>query len=59
MRSATKGITVGLTSAIDLSLDACVEYLAADEILEVTPSLFRMAKNPSMAEKRSNRKNKK
>merc|ERR1719215_829106 len=48
MRSATKGITVGITAPIDMSLDACVEYLAADEILEVTPSLFRMAKNPGM-----------
>jgi hypothetical protein len=27
MRSANKGITVGLVAAID---DACVEYLAAD-----------------------------
>lgn len=49
MRSANKGITVGLVSAIDMSLDSCVEYLASDEILEVTPSLFRMAKNPDFA----------
>ena len=52
MRSANKGITTGITSPIDMSLDACVEYLAADEILEVTPSLFRMAKNPDMAGKK-------
>jgi GTP-binding protein len=51
MRSANKGITVGLVAAIDMSLDACVEYLAADEIMEVTPSLFRMAKNPDMYKK--------
>jgi GTP-binding protein len=51
MRSATKGITIGLAGAIDMSLDACVEYLAADELLEVTPSLYRMAKNPAMAKK--------
>jgi len=57
MRSATKGITTGITSAIEMSLDACVEYLASDEILEVTPSLFRMAKNPAMAgKKKSGRK---
>jgi GTP-binding protein len=46
MRSANKGITVGLVNAIEMSLDSCVEYLASDEILEVTPSLFRMSKNP-------------
>jgi GTP-binding protein len=51
MRSANKGIAVGLVAAIDMSLDACVEYLAADEIMEVTPSLFRMAKNPDMYKK--------
>ena len=56
MRSATKGITVGITSAIDMSLDSCVEYIAADEILEVTPSLFRMAKNPAMAKKGKGKK---
>lgn len=51
MRSATKGITVGITAPIELSLDASVEYLAADELLEVTPSLFRMAKNPALDKK--------
>jgi GTP-binding protein len=52
MRSATKGITTGITAPIEMSLDACVEYLASDEILEVTPSLFRMAKNPDMLGKK-------
>lgn len=86
MRSATKGITVGIvstilliryfvfcflrcdfllshlfsfyaltliqTAPIDMSLDACVEYIAADEILEVTPTKFRMAKNPEMLGKK-------
>ena len=52
MRSATKGITTGITAPIDMSLDACVEYLDSDEILEVTPSLFRMSKNPAMAGKK-------
>mmetsp|Transcript_26964 Transcript_26964/g.58050 ORF Transcript_26964/g.58050 Transcript_26964/m.58050 type:complete len:670 (-) Transcript_26964:72-2081(-) len=53
MRSATKGITVGITAPIELSLDASVEYLASDEILEVTPSAFRMAKNPEMMGKKA------
>merc|ERR1712003_525376 len=48
MRSATKGVTTGITAPIELSLDASVEYLASDELLEVTPSVFRMAKNPNM-----------
>eukprot|EP00527_Entomoneis_sp_CCMP2396_P009237 CAMPEP_0198138194 /NCGR_PEP_ID=MMETSP1443-20131203/1602_1 /TAXON_ID=186043 /ORGANISM="Entomoneis sp., Strain CCMP2396" /LENGTH=670 /DNA_ID=CAMNT_0043799863 /DNA_START=32 /DNA_END=2044 /DNA_ORIENTATION=+ len=48
MRSANKGITIGIVAPVVMSLDSCVEYLAADEILEVTPSLFRMAKNPDM-----------
>jgi len=59
MRSATKGITTGIVAPIDMSLDACVEYLAADEILEVTPSLFRMAKNPEMTGKKDRSKGKK
>jgi GTP-binding protein len=52
-RSATKTITTGIVAPVDMSLDACVEYIAADEILEVTPKLFRMAKNPELAGKKS------
>ncbi|CAB9528036.1 factor TypA-like SVR3, chloroplastic [Seminavis robusta] len=52
MRSATKGITTGIVAPVEMSLDASVEYLAADEIMEVTPSLFRMAKNPAMQGKK-------
>jgi len=52
MRAATKEMKTGVVPPIDMSLDACVEYLAADEILEVTPSLFRMAKNPEMDKKK-------
>ena len=52
MRSANKGITVGLQGTVEMTLDTCVEYIAADELLEVTPSKFRMAKNPEMGKKR-------
>lgn len=52
MRSATKGITTGITAPIEMSLDACVEYIAADELLEITPTKFRMSKNPEMSGKR-------
>jgi len=51
MRSANKGITVGLAGAIEMTLDSCVEYLAVDELLEITPTKFRMAKNPAMGKK--------
>merc|ERR1719199_2075017 len=54
MRSATKGITVGITAPIEMSLDSSIEYIAADEILEITPSTIRMAKNPLMAGKNKN-----
>merc|ERR1712232_1457580 len=52
MRSANKGISTGLVTPIEMSLDSCVEYLAVDEILEVTPTKFRMSKNPAMASKK-------
>lgn len=55
MRAATKEVKTGVIAPIDMSLDSCVEYLAADEILEVTPSLFRMAKNPDMGKKANNK----
>jgi GTP-binding protein len=58
IRSATKEMKTGVVPAIDMSMDACVEYIAADEILEVTPSMYRMAKNPDMLGKKSkSRKN--
>jgi GTP-binding protein len=56
MRSANKGIATGLVPPVEMSLDACVEYIANDELLEVTPSTFRMAKNPDMAGKKSSKK---
>ena len=52
MRSANKGITTGIVTPIEMSLDACVEYIAADELLEVTPTKFRMSKNPEMGKKK-------
>ena len=53
MRSATTEVKTGVVPPVEMSLDACVEYLAADELLEVTPSLFRMAKNPELAGKKN------
>ncbi|KAL3912145.1 MAG: hypothetical protein SGILL_006999, partial [Bacillariaceae sp.] len=56
MRSATKEMKTGVIAPVDMSLDSCVEYLAADELLEVTPSLFRMAKNPELTKKGKGKK---
>jgi len=46
MRSAGKDNYVGIVPPLELTLDGAVEYLSNDEILEVTPSKIRMAKNP-------------
>ena len=44
MRSSTKDIEVRLTPPRDLSLDESLEYLADDELLEVTPVAYRIRK---------------
>lgn len=46
MRSATKEKTEGLAVPLELSLDAAVEYIADDELVEVTPESLRMCKAP-------------
>jgi len=55
MRAASKDNNAGIITPIEMSLDSCVEYLAVDEILEVTPSLFRMSKNPALARRGRNK----
>jgi GTP-binding protein len=52
MRASGKDDSVGLVTPLELTLDGAVEYLSADEILEVTPTLLRMAKNPKMAKQK-------
>ncbi len=44
MRSSNKDIEVRLTPARDMSLDEAIEYLADDELLEVTPMSYRIRK---------------
>lgn len=44
MRSSNKDIEVRLTPPRELSLDEAIEYLADDELLEVTPLNFRIRK---------------
>lgn len=44
IRSSTSDIAVRLTPPRRMSLDNCVEYLAEDELLEVTPKSLRLRK---------------
>jgi GTP-binding protein len=44
VRAARAEILVSLTPARRMSLDECIEYLAEDELLEVTPENFRIRK---------------
>jgi len=44
MRQSTRDIEVRLAAAREMSLDEAVEYLADDELLEVTPLHFRIRK---------------
>ncbi|XP_059298594.1 putative elongation factor TypA-like SVR3, chloroplastic [Lycium ferocissimum] len=48
---SNKEVTVVLDTAIDFSLDDCIEYIQEDELVEVTPSSIRMLKNPKAAKK--------
>ena len=44
MRSANKDTTVVLKSPRRMSLEACLGYINSDELVEITPSTFRMRK---------------
>jgi GTP-binding protein len=44
MRQSVRDIEVRLTTPKELSLDECIEYLAEDELLEVTPDNLRLRK---------------
>ncbi len=52
MRSSNKDIEVRLTPPRDMSLDEAVEYLADDELLEVTPLSYRIRKRILNTEER-------
>ncbi|MGB1251441.1 MAG: translational GTPase TypA [Candidatus Promineifilaceae bacterium] len=59
MRSAIRDIDVKLTPPRQMSLDECIEYLAEDELLEVTPKNLRIRKqilNTSLRERAAKRK---
>jgi len=44
MRSSNADIQVRLNTPRNMSLDEAIEYLAEDDLLEVTPSAFRIRK---------------
>lgn len=52
MRSSNKDIEIRLTPPRDLSLDEAIEYLAEDELLEVTPLNYRIRKKILNTEER-------
>lgn len=52
IRSATKSISEGIQASMEVNLDMAVEYIQADELVEVTPSKIRMTKNAQMAGKK-------
>merc|ERR1719329_414304 len=54
---SNKDATVVLSEPKDMSLDDSVEYISADELVEVTPKNIRILKNPKMG-KRADRSKK-
>lgn len=53
MRQSNRDIEVRLSTPRTMSLDEAIEYLADDELLEVTPAAFRIRKRILNSEKRS------
>ena len=52
MRQSNKDIEVRLTTPKDMSLDEKIEYLADDDLLEVTPTSLRIRKRILNSEER-------
>lgn len=44
MRASTKDIAIGLTPPVVLSLEQALDFLADDELLEITPHTWRLRK---------------
>ncbi len=58
MRQANKDIEVRLNAIRQMSLDEAIEYLAEDELLEITPSNFRIRKRILNLEERGKQQHK-
>lgn len=52
MRASGSDDAIKLVPPLELNLDLAVEYIAEDELVEVTPTKIRMLKNPSLLKKR-------
>ena len=62
VRSATKDNTVILRTPKKMSLDECIEFIAEDELIEITPASLRIRKmeldiNKRMSQNKKNKKN--
>jgi GTP-binding protein len=53
MRASTKDIAIGLTPPVLLSLEQALDFLADDELLEVTPLGWRLRKRFLSADERA------
>jgi GTP-binding protein len=58
MRASTKDIAIGLTPSVDLSLEQALDFLADDELLEVTPKTWRLRKRYLTADERAKERKK-
>ena len=58
MRSSTSEATVTLRAIKKLSLDQCIEFIAEDELLEITPKNIRLRKMELSANKRHTQRKK-
>ena len=58
MRASTKDIAIGLTPPVLLSLEQALDFLADDELLEVTPETFRLRKRYLSADERAKERKK-
>jgi GTP-binding protein len=58
MRSSNKDIEIRLTPPRQMSLDEAIEYLADDELLEVTPENYRIRKRILNTEERGKQQKK-
>lgn len=52
MRAAGKDNTVVLSEPIPVTLDYALEYVADDELVEITPENIRMRKNPAIKKRK-------
>jgi GTP-binding protein len=58
MRASTKDIAIGLTPPVVLSLEQALDFLADDELLEVTPQTWRLRKRFLSADERAKERKK-